>query len=241
MPTTGLAGTIHQRRRFVGGAAMTLAAAELGFLGSATPVSASSTGGPAPDQTWHEHLVRRVEADRRRRPECRLRRGRPADGPAVILLHGWPYDIHSYVDVAPMLASAGYRVIVPYLRGYGTTRFLSDETLRNGQPSAVALDIIALMDALKIQKAILGGFDWGGADRRHHRGVLARALQGPGLGERLSDRQPGGRQDPLPPRLSCSGGTSIISPPTAAGPATKIPARLRQADLADRFAEMGVR
>jgi pimeloyl-ACP methyl ester carboxylesterase len=84
-----------------------------------------------------------------------------ADGPAVILLHGWPYDIHSYVDVAPLLASAGYRVIVPYLRGYGTTRFRSSKTFRNGQPSVVALDIIALMDALKIKKAVLGGFDWG--------------------------------------------------------------------------------
>jgi pimeloyl-ACP methyl ester carboxylesterase len=85
----------------------------------------------------------------------------PADGHAVMLLHGWPYDIHSYVDVAPLLASAGYRVIVPYLRGYGTTRFLASETIRNGQPSAVAVDAIALMDALKIEKAILGGFDWG--------------------------------------------------------------------------------
>lgn len=85
----------------------------------------------------------------------------PANGPAAILLHGWPYDIYSFVDVAPLLASAGYRVIVPYLRGYGTTRFLSGDTVRNGQPSAVAVDIIALMDALKIQKAILAGFDWG--------------------------------------------------------------------------------
>ncbi len=85
----------------------------------------------------------------------------PADGPVVILLHGWPYDIHTYVDVAPLLASAGYRVIVPYLRGYGTTRFLSGETVRNGQQSAIALDIIALMDALKIEKATIGGCDWG--------------------------------------------------------------------------------
>jgi pimeloyl-ACP methyl ester carboxylesterase len=84
-----------------------------------------------------------------------------ANGPAVILLHGWPYDIYSFVDVAPLLASAGYRVIVPYLRGYGTTRFLSSETVRNGQQSVVALDIIALIDALKIEKAILAGFDWG--------------------------------------------------------------------------------
>ena len=80
---------------------------------------------------------------------------------AVILLHGWPYDIHSYADVAPLLAAAGYRVIVPYLRGFGATRFLSDETLRNGQQSALAVDTIALMDALGIEKAILGGFDWG--------------------------------------------------------------------------------
>jgi pimeloyl-ACP methyl ester carboxylesterase len=85
----------------------------------------------------------------------------PTDGPVVLLLHGWPYDIHSYVDVAPLLASAGYRVIVPYLRGYGTTRFLSSETVRNGQPSAVALDITALMDALKTEKATIAGFDWG--------------------------------------------------------------------------------
>ena len=85
----------------------------------------------------------------------------PIDGPVVILLHGWPYDIHSYVDVAPLLAAARYRVIVPYVRGYGPTRFLSSETLRNGQPSVLALDIVALMDALKIDKAILAGFDWG--------------------------------------------------------------------------------
>ena len=85
----------------------------------------------------------------------------PTNGPAVMLLHGWPYDIHSYVDVAPLLATAGYRVIVPYLRGYGTTRFLSRETVRNGQQSVVAVDIIALMDALHIEKAILAGFDWG--------------------------------------------------------------------------------
>ncbi len=85
----------------------------------------------------------------------------PPDGRVVMLLHGWPYDIHSYVDVAPRLSKAGYRVIVPYLRGFGTTRFLSSETFRNGQQSVVALDIIALMDALKIEKAILGGYDWG--------------------------------------------------------------------------------
>ena len=85
----------------------------------------------------------------------------PADGAPVILLHGWPYDIHTYVDVAPLLASKGYRVIVPYLRGYGTTRFLSNDTMRNGQQSALAADIIALMDALRIEKATIAGCDWG--------------------------------------------------------------------------------
>src|SRR5437867_7886216 len=85
----------------------------------------------------------------------------PADGPAVILLHGWPYDIHSFADVTPVLASAGYRVIAPFVRGYGTTRFLSDDTPRNGQQAALAADVIALMDALGIEKAILGGFHCG--------------------------------------------------------------------------------
>ena len=85
----------------------------------------------------------------------------PADGPAVLLLHGWPYDIHSFADVAPVLAAAGCRVIVPYLRGYGTTRFLSPDTRRNGQQAVFATDMIALMDALKIEKAVVAGFDWG--------------------------------------------------------------------------------
>jgi len=85
----------------------------------------------------------------------------PPNGAPVILLHGWPYDIHAFVDVAPLLAGAGYRVIVPHLRGYGATRFRSSETVRNGQPSALAVDVIDLMDALKIRKAMLAGFDWG--------------------------------------------------------------------------------
>lgn len=85
----------------------------------------------------------------------------PADGPVVILLHGWPYDIHSYTEVAPALAAKGYRVLVPYTRGYGDTRFLSDSTVRNGEPAAVAKDVIDFMDALQIKRAVLGGFDWG--------------------------------------------------------------------------------
>ena len=85
----------------------------------------------------------------------------PPDSPAVILLHGWPYDIHSFAAVTPLLASAGYRVVVPYLRGYGTTRFLSNATVRNGQQSVLGIDVVALMDALGIDRAIVGGFDWG--------------------------------------------------------------------------------
>jgi pimeloyl-ACP methyl ester carboxylesterase len=85
----------------------------------------------------------------------------PPDGPAVVLLHGWPYDIHTFAEVSPRLAAAGHRVIVPYLRGYGTTRFLSDETIRNGQQSVLAVDTVALMDALGIDRAVVAGADWG--------------------------------------------------------------------------------
>lgn len=85
----------------------------------------------------------------------------PANGPVVILLHGWPYDIHSYVDIVPLLTKAGYRVIVPHLRGYGSTRFLDAKAVRNGEPAALAADVVALMDALKIDKAVLAGYDWG--------------------------------------------------------------------------------
>ncbi|HWZ59931.1 MAG TPA: alpha/beta hydrolase [Gemmatimonadaceae bacterium] len=127
---------------------MSIAAAEFGIVGVANPRATRSSFGPIKQIDAGLLNIGYAEAG-------------PADGPPVILLHGWPYDIHSYVDVAPLLAAKGYRVIVPYLRGYGTTRFLSSDTFRNGQQSVVALDIIALMDALKIKKAILGGFDWG--------------------------------------------------------------------------------
>ena len=139
----------NDRRRFVGAAAMAIAAAQLGMIGSAKAQSGTNTTFGALKQIDAGVLnVGYAEAG-------------PSDGPAVILLHGWPYDIHSFVDVAPLLASAGYRVIVPHLRGHGTTRFLSSATFRNAQQSVVVLDIIALMDALKIPKAILAGYDWG--------------------------------------------------------------------------------
>jgi pimeloyl-ACP methyl ester carboxylesterase len=150
------------RRRLLGTAAMTLAVTQFSLLGCA---KAQAEAAKPTDQP-----TIKLGANTSFGPLKQINAGvlnigyaevGPADGPAVILLHGWPYDIHSYVDVAPLLARAGYRVIVPYLRGYGTTRFLSSETFRNAQQSAVALDVIALMDALKIEKAILGGFDWG--------------------------------------------------------------------------------
>jgi pimeloyl-ACP methyl ester carboxylesterase len=142
-------GIDHKRRRFLRAAAMTIVAAELG-LAPSTKARAQkpSTFGPLKQIDAGVLNIGYVQAG-------------PDDGRPALLLHGWPYDIHSFVDVAPLLASAGYRVIVPHLRGYGSTRFLSADTFRNGQPSALAVDLIALMDVLKIEKAILAGFDWG--------------------------------------------------------------------------------
>ena len=148
------------RRRFLGAAAMTLAAGPLVMLGSAnaesrhTNLEASAKSGTnssfGPLKQVDAGLLNIGYAE-----------AGPSDGRVVILLHGWPYDIHSFVDATAILAAKGYRVIVPYLRGYGTTSFLSSETMRNAQQSAVALDVIALMDALKIQTGTVGGFDWG--------------------------------------------------------------------------------
>src|SRR5215831_10368961 len=152
----------QDRRRFFGAVAMTIAAAQLGMTGSAQAHSRKTTPADLPTiepgTNTSFGALKQIDAGVL---NVGYAEAGPSNGPAVILLHGWPYDIHSYVDVVPLLASAGYRVIVPYLRGYGSTRFLSSETFRNGQPSALALDIVALMDALKIQKAIFAGFDWG--------------------------------------------------------------------------------
>jgi pimeloyl-ACP methyl ester carboxylesterase len=156
-----MAKSVDADRRHFLGAAITTVAAELAIVRPAqaqsatdpraavmTPAGTLSSFGPLKQIDAGVLTVGYAETG-------------PAEGPAVILLHGWPYDIHSFVDVAPLLAAAGYRVLVPYVRGYGMTRFLSAATLRNGQPSAVALDTVAFMDALRIQKATLAGFDWG--------------------------------------------------------------------------------
>src|SRR4051794_2919226 len=152
----------YGRRRFLGAAAVTLAAAELGLIdpaatrsSMASPLNAPSRR-PLPIAPFGD--LKQIRAGLL---DVGYAEAGSAGGPAVILLHGWPYDIHSFADVTPLLAARGYRVIVPYLRGFGTTRFLSGETFRNGQQSAIALDIIALMDALDIKQAVIAGFDWG--------------------------------------------------------------------------------
>ena len=145
----------YNRRQFIGTASMTIGAVQLEMIPYA-PVASTQVSSSPSNSSFTS--LKQIEAGVL---NVGYAEAGPANGPAVILLHGWPYDIHTYVDVAPILASKGYRVIVPYLRGYGTTRFLSTTTYRNAQQSALALDVIALMDALKIQKAIVGGCDWG--------------------------------------------------------------------------------
>ena len=195
------------RRRFLGAAAMTIAGARFGRMNTAA-VRPVQSFGPLKQIDAGLLNVGYAEAG-------------PADGPPVILLHGWPYDIHSFVDVAPLLAAAGYRVIVPYLRGYGTTRFLSADTVRNGQQAALAVDIIALMDALKIEKAIVAGFDWGArtadiiAALWPERCKALVSVSGYLIGSQAAN------QAPLPPQRRAAMVVPVsISPPSAAAPAT---------------------
>ena len=150
------------RRRFCGTVAMSVAAVHLGAVGSTAAQSGKGKGPTVAAITPGAHTsfgpLKQIDAGLL---NVTYAEAGPAGGKPVVLLHGWPYDIYSYVDVAPALAARGYRVIVPFLRGYGATRFRSSETMRNGQPAALAVDAVDLMDALKIDKAVLGGFDWG--------------------------------------------------------------------------------
>jgi len=151
----------YGRRRFLGAAAIAVATTPLGSSIAHAQSAAKESGNlpsikPATNTSFAS--LKQIEAGVLNVGYAEVG---PATGTPVILLHGWPYDIHSFTEVAPLLAATGYRVIVPYLRGYGTTRFLSNETPRNGQQSVVAADIIALMDALRIEKAVVAGFDWG--------------------------------------------------------------------------------
>ncbi len=149
-----------QRRRFLGIAAITVAAVEIGATGLANAKTPATTTSAPSMAGAHKSFgsLKQIDAGVL---NIGYAEAGPADGPAILLLHGWPYDIYSYVDVAPILASAGYRVLIPYLRGYGTTRFLSDDTPRNGQQAALASDMIAFLDALQIKQAVVAGYDWG--------------------------------------------------------------------------------
>ncbi|MDR5805534.1 alpha/beta hydrolase [Caballeronia sp. LZ001] len=147
---------VNQRRRLMLGT--TLASVALADFSFSTFAKAQSSTVKATSAGASFGPIRQIDAGKLNVGYAELG---PANGTVVFLLHGWPYDIHSYAEVAPILAAAGYRVIVPYLRGYGSTRFLSADTVRNGQQVVTAVDIVALMDALKIEQAIFGGYDWG--------------------------------------------------------------------------------
>jgi pimeloyl-ACP methyl ester carboxylesterase len=208
-------------RRFVGVAAMSIAATQLGIMGSANAQTGVAKPVELPSMKPGTNTsfgpLKQIDAGLL---NVAYAQAGPADGPGVILLHGWPYDIHSFVDVASLLAYAGYRVNVPYRRGYGATRFLSSETFQNGQQSAVDLDIIALMDALKIHKATLAGFDRGArtadiiAALWPERCKALVAASGYLIGSQESGKIP------LPAQAELHGGTNIILLPNAAASAT---------------------
>ena len=153
----------HDRGHFLSSAGLTIASAQLAMIGSVGAQTGKVVLATESSTTRGTHTsfgsLKQIDAGLL---SVGYAEAGPADGPTVILLHGWPYDIYSFVDVAPLLAAQGYRVLVPYVRGCGTTTFLSSATFRNGQQGVVALDVIAFMDALKIEKAVIGGFDWGG-------------------------------------------------------------------------------
>jgi pimeloyl-ACP methyl ester carboxylesterase len=189
------------RRCLLGGSAVTLAAAGLGFAAAANAQSAAVTpsrvSGIRPGTHTSFASLKQIDAGLLNIAYAEVG---PDDGPAVILLHGWPYDIHSFVDVAPLLAAKGHRVIVPYLRGYGATSFLSSATMRNAQQSAVGLDIIALMDALQIQKATVAGFDWGARTADVMAVLWPERCKGIVSVSGYLISSPAGNQTPLPPQ-----------------------------------------
>ncbi len=149
----------YNRRKFLGDASMTLAGTGFAMFDFSNPTkNLAETMTPKYGSNKSFDAIKQINAGVL---NVGYAEAGPADGAAIILLHGWPYDIHSFVDVVPLLVAKGYRVIIPYQRGYGSTLFLSDKAFRNGQQSAFAVDTIALMDALQIQKAIVAGFDWG--------------------------------------------------------------------------------
>ena len=189
------------RRQFLANAVATLAATKLGVAGAAhassTPMNATRATRVGPEPRASLGPLKQVDAGVL---NIGYAEAGPANGPPAILLHGWPYDIHSFVEVSPLLVKAGFRVIIPYLRGYGTTRFLSDATTRNGQQAALALDTVALMEALGIERAVLAGFDWGArtancvAALRPERCSAMVSVSGYLIGSQAANKAP------LPPR-----------------------------------------
>jgi pimeloyl-ACP methyl ester carboxylesterase len=188
------------RRRFLGATAITLAAGPLlmtGMVDAKSLLAKPEIAAPVKRMSGASFgTIKQIKAGLL---NIGYAEAGPADGPPVILLHGWPYDIHSFVDVAPILAARGYRVIIPHNRGYGTTSFLSSNTFRNAQQSAVALDYIALMDALKIKTAIIGGFDWGGRTADAMAVLWPERCKGIVSVSGYLISTPAGNQTPLPP------------------------------------------
>ena len=195
-----MTASVNLDRRFIGTAAIALAASSLGLSGSASAqTAAKQVGVPAIKPGTHTSLgpIKQINAGVLNVGYAEVG---PPDGSPVILLHGWPYDIHSFADVAPLLSGAGYRVIIPHLRGYGSTAFLSNATIRNGQPAVLATDIIDLMDALKIPKAIIAGYDWGARTANIIAAIWPeRCAALVSVSGYLIGSQKGGRK-PLPPR-----------------------------------------
>ena len=195
---------------------MAIAAAQLGMIDSAAAQAQVPTIRPGTNTSFG--AIKQIDAGAL---NIGYAEAGPANGAPVILLHGWPYDIHTYVDVAPLLASAGYRVIVPYLRGYGTTRFLSSETSAQRPAVGACRRYHRLDGRAQDREGDPRRLRLGRAHRQHHGGALAGALQGHGLRQRLSDRQPGSGQDAVAAEApNSNGGTSSTSPPSAAARAT---------------------
>ena len=200
----------YSRRRFISETAMSLGAAEFAMFGFTNTSFIDNNGKKIMNSNNKENLFDTIKQIDAGLLNVGYAEAGPLNGTPVILLHGWPYDIYSFVDVTPLLVSAGYRVIIPYLRGYGTTRFLSDDTLRNGQQSVIAVDIINLMDALKITKAIIAGFDWGArtaciiAALWPQRCKAVVSVSGYLIGNQEAGKMP------LPPKLNFNGGINII-------------------------------
>ena len=183
----------HDRRRFFGVATFTFTAAELAVIGAA---HAKTKPAPQPVKKFGTNTsfapLKQIDAGVL---NIGYVEAGPPNGSPVILLHGWPYDIHDYIEVAPILAARGYRVIVPHLRGHGSTRFLDTATPRSGQQAAIGVDVIALMDALKIPTAVLAGYDWGGRAACVVAALWPERCTGAGVGQRLSHSRHRPRRD----------------------------------------------